>query len=180
MRHVRRGLCALLLLGAMASQADAASVTAVPTCTERFTVHDYKRYASRVHRRSNISHAAAAREQAMRRCQINPIKLKVVNRLHHTYLSRRRARARAAREYNVGYVLPWRIVRCESGGNWRAVNYRNPNRPAGAYQIITSTWLANGGGAYARTADQATPRQQNIVVARIWRGGAGAGQWQCS
>lgn len=79
----------------------------------------------------------------------------------------------------VGYVLPYRVVMCESGGDWRAVNHSNPNRPAGAYQIITSTWLGHGGGAFAPTADQATPEEQNIVARRIWRGGAGAGQWEC-
>lgn len=78
-----------------------------------------------------------------------------------------------------GYAIPARIVGCESGGSPTAVNGRNPNRPAGLYQIITGTWHAHGGGQFAPTADQATPEQQGIVAARIWNGGAGASQWEC-
>lgn len=80
---------------------------------------------------------------------------------------------------HAAYALPHSIVMCESGGNPRAVNASNPDRPAGLYQIITSTWLAHGGGQYAPTADAATPAQQSIVAAKIWNGGAGAGQWEC-
>lgn len=81
--------------------------------------------------------------------------------------------------YAGGYTIPTEIVMCESGGNPQAVNPSNPNRPAGLYQIITSTWLANGGGEFAPTADAATPEQQGIVAARIYNGGAGRGQWAC-
>lgn len=77
------------------------------------------------------------------------------------------------------YALPHRIVMCESQGDPTAVNNSNPDRPAGLYQIITGTWLAHGGGKYAKTADKATPAQQSIVAASIWDGGRGAGQWQC-
>lgn len=77
------------------------------------------------------------------------------------------------------YALPKSIVMCESGGNYKAVNPNNPNRPAGAYQMITSTWLAWGGGKYAPTADQATPAQQDEIAANGWDGGAGAGHWEC-
>ncbi len=78
------------------------------------------------------------------------------------------------------YVLPWYIVSCESKGDWAAVNTSNPDRPAGAYQIITGTWLAYGGGEFAPTADQATWREQNIVALRIWAGGSGASHWACA
>ena len=78
-----------------------------------------------------------------------------------------------------GYALPAGIVQCESGGDYGAVNTTNPNRPAGAYQIITSTWRAWGGTKYAPTADQATPAQQDEIAANGWNGGAGAGHWEC-
>jgi hypothetical protein len=78
-----------------------------------------------------------------------------------------------------GYTIPASIVMCESGGNPQAVNRTNPNRPAGLYQIITSTWLAHGGGAYAPTADQASPADQGTVASSIYAGGAGRGQWEC-
>lgn len=80
---------------------------------------------------------------------------------------------------HAAYALPYRIVMCESGGNPRAVNPNNPNRPAGLYQIITATWIGAGGGHYAPTADQATPAEQGVIAARIYNGGAGAGQWEC-
>jgi len=78
-----------------------------------------------------------------------------------------------------GFAIPRDIVMCESGGDYGAVNHSNPNRPAGAYQITTSTWLAYGGGAYAPTADAATPAQQDEIAARIWAGGAGRHHWAC-
>lgn len=78
-----------------------------------------------------------------------------------------------------GYAIPRDIVMCESGGDYGAVNPTNPNRPAGAYQIITSTWLAYGGGKYAPTADSASPAQQDEIAAAIYSGGAGRGQWAC-
>lgn len=77
------------------------------------------------------------------------------------------------------YSIPREIVMCESGGDYSAVNGSNPNRPAGAYQIITSTWTGYGGGKYAPTADAATPAQQDEIASRIWAGGAGRGQWEC-
>lgn len=77
------------------------------------------------------------------------------------------------------YSIPAAIVQCESGGNYGAVNPHNPARPAGAYQIITDTWLRNGGGKYAPTADAATPAQQDEIASNVWAGGAGRGQWAC-
>lgn len=87
--------------------------------------------------------------------------------------------ASVAGAYPGGYAIPTEIVMCESHGDPHAVNYNNPDRPAGYYQIITSTWLANGGGAYAPTADKASAEAQAIVAARIWNGGAGRSQWAC-
>jgi hypothetical protein len=81
------------------------------------------------------------------------------------------------------YAIPRAIVMCESGGNYRSVNNTPAGaaagRPAGAYQIVTGTWIGAGGGKYAPTADAATPAQQDEIVGHIWNGGAGAGQWEC-
>lgn len=92
-------------------------------------------------------------------------------------------RVRRSSSFSGPYALPYRIVMCESGGNPRAVNNtpagQAAGRPAGLYQIVTGTWLGNGGGAFAPTADRATPREQGIIAARIWAGGRGAGQWEC-
>jgi LysM repeat protein len=74
------------------------------------------------------------------------------------------------------------LVMCESGGNPTAVNNtpagQRAGRPAGLFQIVTGTWLANGGGQFAPTADKATPAQQQIVADRIYAK-QGARPWEC-
>jgi resuscitation-promoting factor RpfA len=74
------------------------------------------------------------------------------------------------------------LIKCESGGNPAAVNNtaagRAAGRPAGLFQIVTGTWLANGGGKFAPTADRATPAQQQIVADRIYAK-QGSRPWEC-
>lgn len=74
------------------------------------------------------------------------------------------------------------LVRCESGGNPTVVNNtaagQRAGRPAGLFQIVTKTWLANGGGQFAPTADKATPAQQQIVADRIYAK-QGSAPWEC-
>lgn len=74
------------------------------------------------------------------------------------------------------------LVKCESGGNPTVVNNtaagQRAGRPAGLFQIVTQTWLANGGGQYAPTADKAAPWQQQIVADRIYAR-SGAAPWEC-
>jgi hypothetical protein len=78
--------------------------------------------------------------------------------------------------YSSGWAIPSSIVSCES-------SFQNlPPNGAGAsgyYQIIPSTWLAYGGGHYAPQAYEASRVEQGIIAAKIWAGGAGAGQWVC-
>jgi peptidoglycan hydrolase-like protein with peptidoglycan-binding domain len=73
-----------------------------------------------------------------------------------------------------GYAIPSRIVRCESGGNYRA--YNPSSGAGGAYQILPSTWRAYGGSGSPHTASKA---EQDRVAARIWAGGSGRSQWSC-
>lgn len=74
------------------------------------------------------------------------------------------------------------LVKCESGGNPTAVNKtqagQQAGRPAGLFQIVTKTWLANGGGQFAPTADRAAPWQQQIVADRIYAR-QGSSPWEC-
>jgi len=74
-----------------------------------------------------------------------------------------------------GWVIPYAIVLCESGGQ------NLPPNSAGAsgyYQIIPSTWrLFDGTGPAAYLASKA---EQDAVAARIWNGGAGASNWVCA
>lgn len=39
----------------------------------------------------------------------------------------------------------------------------------GGMQFLNSTWLANGGGRYARHAYDATPHQQLDIAYRLWQ-----------
>ncbi|TVT23940.1 transglycosylase family protein, partial [Amycolatopsis rhizosphaerae] len=74
------------------------------------------------------------------------------------------------------------LIACESGGNPAAVNNtaagQRAGRPAGLFQIVTGTWLANGGGQFAPTADRAAPWQQQIVADRIYAK-QGSRPWEC-
>ncbi|HEX5119689.1 MAG TPA: transglycosylase family protein [Pseudonocardiaceae bacterium] len=74
------------------------------------------------------------------------------------------------------------LVRCESGGHPAIVNNtpagRRAGRPAGLFQIVTGTWLANGGGQFAPTADRAAAWQQQVVANRIYAK-QGAAPWEC-
>jgi hypothetical protein len=72
-----------------------------------------------------------------------------------------------------GYSIPASIVRCESGGNYHAVN---PSTGAGgAYQIMPSTWRAYGGSGSPQNAPKA---QQDAIASKIYHSGGGS-QWSC-
>ncbi|WP_427133210.1 ubiquitin-like domain-containing protein [Pseudarthrobacter sp. S9] len=68
-----------------------------------------------------------------------------------------------------------KIARCESGGNW---SINSGNGYYGGLQFDVSSWLANGGGAYAPNASQASKAQQ-IAVANAYYAKAGLGPWGC-
>jgi septal ring factor EnvC (AmiA/AmiB activator) len=73
-----------------------------------------------------------------------------------------------------GWVIPYAIVLCESGGQ------NLPPNSAGAsgyYQIIPGTWSLYGGSGPA--AYLASKSEQDAVASRIWNGG-GASQWDCA
>ncbi|HEY1522091.1 MAG TPA: transglycosylase family protein [Solirubrobacteraceae bacterium] len=74
-----------------------------------------------------------------------------------------------------GWVIPYPIVLCESGGQ------NLPPNSAGAsgyYQILPSTWKLFGGSGPA--AYLASKAEQDAVASRIWAGGSGAGNWVCA
>jgi hypothetical protein len=87
------------------------------------------------------------------------------------------------------------IAACESGGrladntatlgshDWQARN--SSSTASGAFQFIDGTWHwvwegLIGSAAPARTAADATPRQQLRAFEALWRDGAGAHHWQPS
>jgi len=65
------------------------------------------------------------------------------------------------------------IAQCESGGNW---SISTGNGYYGGLQFSRSTWLANGGGKYASTANRAS-RSEQIRIAENVLDGAGLGAW---
>jgi uncharacterized protein YabE (DUF348 family) len=65
------------------------------------------------------------------------------------------------------------VAACESGGNW-AIN--TGNGYYGGLQFNASTWLSNGGGAYAPRADLATKAQQIAVATNLYNA-RGAAPW---
>jgi hypothetical protein len=70
--------------------------------------------------------------------------------------------------------FPWdRLAQCESGGNWAI---HTGNGFSGGLQFVNSTWLSNGGGAYAPQAWQAS-REQQIAVAERVLANSGPGAW---
>jgi len=65
------------------------------------------------------------------------------------------------------------VAQCESGGDW---HINTGNGFYGGLQFDSSTWLANGGGAYAERADLAT-REQQIAVANRLYAARGSSPW---
>ncbi len=71
-----------------------------------------------------------------------------------------------------GYRADWdAIAQCESGGRWHIDSTYD-----GGLQFHPDTWLAYGGGRYARYAWQAT-REQQIAIAEKVLAGQGPGAW---
>lgn len=71
-----------------------------------------------------------------------------------------------------GYTADWdAIAMCESGGNWHINSTYD-----GGLQFHPDTWLAYGGGRYARYAYQAT-REEQIAIAERVLAGQGPGAW---
>jgi uncharacterized protein YabE (DUF348 family) len=68
-----------------------------------------------------------------------------------------------------------RIAQCESGGNW---SINTGNGYYGGLQFDSQTWLANGGGAFAPTANLAS-RSQQIAIANKVYAARGLAPWGC-
>ena len=66
-----------------------------------------------------------------------------------------------------------RVANCESGGNW---HINTGNGYYGGLQFNASTWLSNGGGAYAPRADLAS-REQQIAIATKLYNARGSSPW---
>ncbi len=69
-----------------------------------------------------------------------------------------------------------KIRKCESGGNYRT---NTGNGYYGAYQFDRGTWLSNGGGRYARTANKAPKFAQDHIMYKTHRA-RGWQPWGCA
>jgi LysM repeat protein len=65
------------------------------------------------------------------------------------------------------------IAACESGGNW---SINTGNGFYGGLQFTQQTWLGNGGGQYASSANLASPSEQIAVAQRVLAS-QGIGAW---
>jgi hypothetical protein len=74
-----------------------------------------------------------------------------------------------------GWVIPERIVMCESSGQNLPPNEAGA---AGYYQITSEGW-AEGDGSPPDDASQHSKAEQDAVAGRLWAGGDGAGRWVC-
>ncbi|MCX6497760.1 MAG: transglycosylase family protein [Arthrobacter sp.] len=119
----------------------------------------------------------ASRTLVSQNVTLQPVTQKV------TVGTKEKPKAEAAAAANTGAAAPammneamWdKIAQCESGGNW-AIN--SGNGYYGGLQFDVSSWLANGGGAYAPNAAAASKAQQ-IAVANAYYAKAGLRPWGC-
>jgi hypothetical protein len=65
------------------------------------------------------------------------------------------------------------LAACEAGGNW---HINTGNGFYGGLQFDYSTWLSNGGGAYASRADLAT-REEQIAIGEKLYAARGSSPW---
>jgi uncharacterized protein YabE (DUF348 family) len=66
------------------------------------------------------------------------------------------------------------LAQCESGGNWAD---NTGNGYYGGLQFLQSTWLANGGGAYASLPSEASRDQQIAIATKVRDAAGGYGPW---
>ena len=146
-------------------------------CAKTFTVAMALRAIAATYR---LSGTVTALQRAKLRyyiaCQRNPnakrFLLLIVSRDRRAWLARR---ADAKLTPFDGWAIPEPIVMCESHGENLPPN---GDDASGYYQIIPSTWQANGGDGSA--AYLSVKPEQDRVASRIWDGGRGASQWTCA
>jgi septal ring factor EnvC (AmiA/AmiB activator) len=83
--------------------------------------------------------------------------------------------AGAVQQWFGDFAIPNGIVKCESGGNYGALN---PSSGAGgAYQMLPETYKGLGG---QHAAPHVAPKsEQDRLAAKLWDGGRGRGNWEC-
>lgn len=123
-------------------------------------------------RRAELREARAARLDALRSARAD--RRRGERRLERL-LEHRERQARQTTGPGGPWAIPYAIVQCESGG----VNHTpNSAGASGYYQFLPQTWAGLGGST--EHAHQAPKAEQDRLAARLWAGGAGAGNWVCA
>jgi len=123
-------------------------------------------------RRGELREARAARVDALRSARAD--RRRGERRLERL-LERRERQARQTTGPGGPWSIPYAIVQCESGG----VNHTpNSAGASGYYQFLPETWAGLGGST--KHAHQAPKTEQDRLAAKLWAGGAGAGNWVCA
>lgn len=177
MRRTHGALALLLLVSAsIVLTSQAVGHTASRQCSKTFTRSMFDRAATATYRGTRLPRAGAyGRLWRYARCSRPPSteqRARADWRVQHDAWALRRHPPLPYGEW----AIPAAIVMCESGGQNLAPNSASAS---GYYQIISSTWAAYGGDAYASQAYLASKAEQDVVAAHIWAGGAGASQWVC-
>ncbi|HEU4976434.1 MAG TPA: transglycosylase family protein [Baekduia sp.] len=123
-------------------------------------------------RRAALAEARSARLAALRDTRADR---RAAQRTLTRLLAARARAAQATTGPGGPWAIPWAVVQCESGGQ------NLPPNSAGAsgyYQMLPSTWKGLGGST--PQAYQAPKAEQDRLAAKLWAGGAGAGNWVCA
>ena len=129
---------------------------------------EHAKLARKVYSRPKVTRKAQRRVELLRRCQYSA-RAKVNARR----LTRRlRKRYKARKTASIGSPIPSYIWKCESGGDYNAVNPSSGAR--GKYQIMPFHYTSG----ICRGLDW-SPRGQDICAARIWES-SGPGAWECA
>lgn len=176
MRRTYGAIIATLLAVSIALTSQAVGSTATRSCSKTYTRHMFDRAARATYRGTRLPRVGAYqslwREARCSRPPATERQDRADWRIQHDAWASRR---HPPLPYG-SWTIPAAIVMCESGGQNLAPNSASAS---GYYQIISSTWAAYGGDAYASQAYLASKAEQDVVAARIYAGGAGASQWVC-
>lgn len=130
--------------------------------------------------RSRVTKAARGRIREMERCAVSADSRRRMKRDVREYRRYRTVTPYEGPEGDDRSAIKPAVVMCESGGDYH--NRNGSTTAAGRYQILDSTFHANGGRDYPGSHDaaQASKLEQHEVAHRIWADpGQGPGAWVC-